>query len=223
VCDSDPAFGAEVNLAASLRLLALCRGKTIPFVYASTAGIFGPDDGVVPAPTTQYGIFKLATEFSAKLLWASDRISSVGLRPLTVYGPGRIAGHSAGPTLACRAAVLGEAYTIQFSGETDFIYVDDVAAAFEAALMTSEEGAFAYNVNGVVADTQDFIRTIESRKSGANIRCTGPRVPIAPIRPGADLYDRYPDLKRTNLTDGVSQTIAYYEMGDRWIPPAIKA
>lgn len=34
---------------------------------------------------------------------------------------------TAGPSLACKAAARGEDYTIPFSGNTDFVYVADVA------------------------------------------------------------------------------------------------
>ena len=117
----------------------------------SSAGVFGPTDGDVPFPTTLYGAFKLAGEGCARAFWEDHRIPSVGFRPLVVYGPGRELGLTAGPTLACRAAARGEAYVIPFSGATDFIYVDDVAAAFVAPVQRALSGAAVHNLLGVRA------------------------------------------------------------------------
>lgn len=218
VCDRDPVLGAQVNLGGTLALLSWCKRTGARFVYASTAGVFGPHSGSQPDPTTHYGVFKLATELCARVFWENDRLSSIGLRPLTVYGPGRFAGHSAGPTLACRAAARGEPYVIPFTGMTDFVYVDDVAAAFEAAIFSPIEGARAFNMQGIVADTRDFIAAIKRVEPDAQIDCEGPPVPIAASREGDQVDDHYPGLPRTDLHAGVAQTISYYQANDRWKP-----
>ena len=53
---------------------------------------------------------------------AEHGVASVGLRPFTVYGPGRDQGMTAGPTLAIAAAVRGEPYRIAFGGRTQLHY-----------------------------------------------------------------------------------------------------
>ena len=67
-------------------------------MYASSAAVFGPDaeypeaavgDLSMPRPANHYGAYKLCNEHSAKAYWLTDKIASVGLRPLTIYGPGR--------------------------------------------------------------------------------------------------------------------------------------
>src|SRR5258706_3102744 len=95
---------------------------------------FDPIDGRTPFPLTHYGDFKLAGEGCARAFWEDDRMPSIGFRPLVVYGPGREVGLTAGPSLACRAAARGEPYVIPFTGETDLLYVDDMAACFEIAV-----------------------------------------------------------------------------------------
>ena len=63
----------------------------------------------------------------------AEATGSVGLRPYTVYGPGRSIGVTAGPTLAMRAAAERTPYTIPFTGSTGMDYVADVAAVFVRA------------------------------------------------------------------------------------------
>ncbi|MBB6469093.1 nucleoside-diphosphate-sugar epimerase [Aminobacter lissarensis] len=213
VCERDPVLGATVNLIGTLHLFALAKERPLNIAYATTAGIFGPYSGEAPAPTTHYGAFKYASELSARVFYADHDISSVGLRPLTVYGPGRLFGSSAGPTLACRAAVTGEDYVIPFTGQTDFIYVDDVAAAFVAVVDDFPTGAHALNMTGVVADTQAFIGAIKAVKPGAKISASGSMIPIAAIRPDNGLEQLFPNLQRTSIDEGVRRTIAYYETG----------
>ena len=110
-------------------------------VYTSSAGVYGPDDGMTPYPTTHYGAFKLACEGSARAYWSDHGLASVGFRPFIVYGPGRETGLTAGPTLACRAAARGERYRIPYVGSAGLVYVDDVAHAYKLALLRDAEGA----------------------------------------------------------------------------------
>ena len=108
-------------------------------VYASSAAVFGgPDkypagslgDDVLLVPSTHYGVFKCCNEGNARIYFQDYGISSVGLRPWTVYGVGRDLGMTSEPTKAIKAVLLGRPYHISFGGWTDFQYVDDVAKTF---------------------------------------------------------------------------------------------
>jgi len=148
-CQADPVRGAEINLIGTLHAFEAARRHGIrPVIYTSSAGVFGPHDGAAPAPTTHYGTFKLATEGSARAYWADHGLPSVGFRPFVVYGPGRETGLSAGPSLACRAAARGQPYVIPFTGATGMVYVEDVAAAYVAALTGKLDGARVFNLLG---------------------------------------------------------------------------
>ena len=60
-CQADPIRGAEINLLGSLNIFRAAIECDIPrVVYMSSAGVFGPNDGTYPMPTTHYGAFKLA-------------------------------------------------------------------------------------------------------------------------------------------------------------------
>lgn len=210
-CAADPVRGAEINLMGSLHVFEAARKHGIKRVlYMSSAGVFGPDDGLTPDPTTHYGAFKLAMEGSARAYALDHGIASIGYRPLVVYGPGRETGLTAGPTLACKAAARGEPYVIPFTGETDFVWVDDVAAAYETAAFAPSEGARVYNITGHVATADVFAAVVNREVPGAGITAHGPLLPVAArLDPGRLLHD-FPGLKVTGIEKGVAATIAHY-------------
>jgi nucleoside-diphosphate-sugar epimerase len=212
-CQQDPIRAAHVNLIGTLNVFecALERGHS-KVLYMSSAGVFGPDDGTIPAPTTHYGALKLAGEGCARAYFEDHAISSVGLRPLVVYGPGRSVGLTAGPTLACRAAALGESYDIPFSGDTEWVFVDDVAATFEAAMDADIDGALVFNVTGVPAPVAQFASLVEARAPGVRISISGPPIPVAPQIADNGLRDRFPNVKLTGLGDGIEQTLKHYSV-----------
>jgi UDP-glucose 4-epimerase len=210
-CQADPIRGAQVNLIGALNVFEAAKHHGFrKVVYASTAGVYGPDDGHAPRPTTHYGAFKLAVEGSARAYWGNEGISSTGFRPFVVYGPGREVGLSAGPSLACRAAARGEAYVIPFTGATGFVYVDDVTAAFEAALLAGLKGAHVFNLVGDVTTVDQFNAEIVRQVPQARLRAEGPPLPISARIEAEDLQSRLGIAASTNLADGISATIDWY-------------
>lgn len=178
-CRADPVLGAQVNLIGLLNVFLAARSLGIDRVlYMSSAGVFGPDGGDVPSPTTHYGAFKLAAERCAVAFWGDDGLPSIGFRPYVVYGLGREAGLSAGPSLACRAAAMGLPYEIPFTGGFDIIHVDDVAAAFEQALKVPMTQAHHVDLVGGRALVEDVIESVVRVVPEARITASGPAMPI---------------------------------------------
>jgi UDP-glucose 4-epimerase len=212
-CRDNPILGAKVNLLGTLNVFeAAKRHGHSRVAYASSAGVFGPDDGRTPFPLTHYGAFKLACEGVARAYWEDSRLASVGFRPLVVYGPGREIGISAGPTLACRAAVRRQSYTIGFSGTTDMIFVDDVAAAFEATVTRPLTGAHILNLSGTVATMHTVIAEIRKHLPDADLSLDGPPLPIIPNIEKSDLTSVLGDLPHTDLPEGIARTLKHYEV-----------
>ena len=210
-CRDDPVRGAQINLIGTLNVFEVARRHGFrSVVYASSAGVFGPDDAANPRPTTHYGAFKLACEGSARAYWADVGLPSIGFRPLVVYGPGRELGLSAGPSLACRAAARGEHYEHPFTGTSGFVYVDDCAALFENALFAKAEGAQVYNVIGDVASVDDVLAEIRRNVPDARLTASGPPLPIAPgvFEEGLDAL--LPARPRTSLAGGIRATVDHY-------------
>jgi UDP-glucose 4-epimerase len=211
-CQANPILGAQVNLIGTLNIFEAAKRHGIrSLAYASSAGVFGPTDGEFPLPTTLYGAFKLACEGSARAYWQDEGIGSVGFRPLVIYGPGREIGGSAGPTIACRKALEGEAYTIPFTGETDMIFVDDVAAAFAAAATRPVSGAHVFNLRGEVVSVPRIIAEIEALVPGARISATGGSLPVAAHIAAHDPAPVLGPLPHTPLQEGLARTVAYYQ------------
>ena len=210
-CKADPIRGVQINLLGTLNVFSaakMCGIKRI--VYASSAGVFGPTDGRTPFPTTHYGAFKLACEGSARAFWADAQIASIGFRPYIIYGAGREVGLTAGPSLACRAAARGEAYDIPYTGSAGLVHVDDVTAAFEAALMREPDGAHVFNLVGEVASNEDVVAAIREIVPDANIGIKGPGLPIASNIEEGDLRKVLIGLPHTSIRDGVRRTIDHY-------------
>ena len=91
-------------------------------VYASSAAVHGPaepdaagalGDEVRLAPLSHYGAFKVCNELNARVYWLDHGITSVGLRPWTVYGVGRDFGMTSEPTKAIKSVAVGPAVSDQ--------------------------------------------------------------------------------------------------------------
>lgn len=210
-CSANPVRGAEINLIGTLNVFEAAHAQGLrQVVYASSAGVYGPDDARHPRPETHYGTFKLATEGSARACWHDRGLASTGFRPFVVYGPGRESGVSAGPSLACRAAARGEACTIGYTGASGLIYVDDVAQAFEAALLAPAHGAAVYNLVGQVHTIDAVMDEIRRQAPGAQLNAEGPPLTIAPgiTEDGLDAW--LPQRQVTPLAQGIAHTLAHY-------------
>jgi UDP-glucose 4-epimerase len=209
-CQADPVLGMRINVIGTLNVFEAARAQGIVrIIYTSSTAVFG-SGGSLPWPHTHYGASKLACEGSARAYWADHGLASIGLRPYVVYGPGRETGISAGPSLACRAAARGERYTIPYRGRAGLVFVDDVAAAYEQALLREPDGAHVLNVVGVTASNEEVIAAIRRIVPDAVIDVDGPELGIAPDVDDSDLHAMFPGLPRTSLQDGIARTIAFY-------------
>jgi len=210
-CRDDPIAGARVNVLGTLNAFEAARRHGIGrVIYTSSGGVFGPDDDRLPFPTTHYGAFKLANEGSARAYWEDAGIASIGFRPFVVYGPGREGGLSAGPTLACRAAARGEAYAIPFTGLAGLVHVDDVAAAYAAALDAELAGAHTLNLTGQAASMDEVIAVIRRVVPGAELRCEGPALPSAATATNEWASGLLALGTERTLEAGIAETVEHY-------------
>jgi nucleoside-diphosphate-sugar epimerase len=159
-------------------------------------------------PSTHYGVFKCCNEGNARIYFQDHGVSSIGLRPWTVYGVGRDFGVTSEPTKAIKAVAAGRKYHISYGGLQDLQYVADVAATFLRALVAPFEGAEAYNVRGAVVPIEEFVATLRSvAPESAEFITHGDRqLPIAPDLDDARLATRFSPLPRTSLAQGIGET-----------------
>jgi nucleoside-diphosphate-sugar epimerase len=217
-CKADPVAGAMVNVIGTLNLFEAARALGLErIVYASSAAVYGlaegddsVDEAKEPEPATHYGVFKRCNEGNARVYFLDHGVSSIGLRPLTVYGVNRDFGLTSDPTRAMKAAVLGIPFHIRFSGMTDFQYVEDTAAAFIACADSSLTGAHLFNLHGDTVDVGAIVQVIKrftDLPSGAEITYGGPPIPIASSMNDSAIRRSISGLRSTPLEQGVGETM----------------
>ena len=210
-CSSNPILGAKVNVIGSINVFeALKKNNNKFLVYASSAGVFGQKDHYYPFPETHYGAYKLAVEGVARAYLNEDGISSVGIRPYVIYGPGREVGGTAGVTLACKAAKQGESYTVNFSGKAGFVYVQDVVDLVEMSIAQIPSGALTFNINGITADVSEFINLIKKNIPLSDIGIEGDPLSVVDEIRGNEPSKTFKKFKYTSLEDGIKRTIDFY-------------
>jgi nucleoside-diphosphate-sugar epimerase len=199
-CRDDPPLGARVNVTGTVNVFEAAKrhGLATTLAYASSAAVY--DEHGEIAPRTIYGVYKVANEGTARIYFQDHGVASIGIRPFTVYGPGRDQGVTAAPTLAMQAAARGEPYRIGFGGRTQMHYAPDVAAAFIAAARRPPADADAYNLGGEAVALAEVARMI------------GPDVEVdeQPLPFPDQLPQPWFDVSLTPLADGIAETIETY-------------
>jgi nucleoside-diphosphate-sugar epimerase len=219
-CQAKPVQGGMVNVIGTLNLFEAAReaGRPVRIVYASSSAVWGPSEAYEDRalsesdplkPATHYGVFKQANEGNARVFYSENGISSIGLRPWTVYGAGRDSGLTADPTLAIRALALDEPFRIRVSGFMDLQYVEDVAETFIQCLLSPVEGAHVFNLAGDIVDMGELIATFERACPGASkkITASGPQVPVAFRMDDTQLRSTIGPISKTSLMEGVDRTL----------------
>jgi len=223
-CQKNPVEGGLINVIGTLNLFEAARdsGREVRIVYASSSAVWGPTDeygegalteDLPVKPATHYGVFKAANEGNARVFYSADGISSMGLRPWTVFGPGRDAGLTADPTLAMRAVAQGQPFQIRLSGFMDLQYVQDVADIFIQCLFSPVKGAYVFNLRGEVVGMEELRQLLEELRPGAAelISVAGPAVPVAYRMDDTALIRTVGDVPRTPLRQAIASTLEAFE------------
>jgi UDP-glucuronate 4-epimerase len=220
-CRANPPLGAAVNVVGTTNVLEAVkrrRERMGPIVYASSIAAYDAiDDPAAGAdmtgtPATVYGVFKRANEGTALVYWNDHSVASVGLRPHTVYGPGRDQGVTSAPTVAMLAAAAGVPYHVPYGGRAQLQYAPDVAHAFVQASLADVTGAHVYDLSGEPVDMSQVIEEITTNVPTAAGTITFDGAPLS--FPQADddpaLEAAIGPLSRTSLRDGVRDSIARF-------------
>jgi nucleoside-diphosphate-sugar epimerase len=217
-CRANPPLGAAVNVVGTTNVLEAVRRRGPGMgavVYASSIAAYDaiddPDAGtdMKGTPATLYGVFKRANEGTAQVYWADNQVASIGLRPHTVYGPGRDQGLTSAPTVAMLAAAAGVPYHVPYGGRAQLQYVPDVARAFVQAAFAGVSGAEVYDMPGrpvLISDVVEQITTVRPDVAGT-ITFDGPPLPFPAGNDDPALEQAIGSWQRTSLADGVRDTI----------------
>ncbi len=210
---ADPVAGAAVNVGGTVNVLEAVRRRgegMAPVVYASSIAALAEPPSAYPS--TLYGVFKLANEGTAARYYEDYGVRSVGLRPHTVYGPGRDQGLTSAPTAAMVAAAEGREFRIPFGGALQLQYVADAGEAFVRASEAGADGASVHNLDGPVATIPEVIAAIERAAPEAAGLVTAEEDPL-PFPPSVDatsFVDLVGGPVSRPLEDGVAETIARF-------------
>jgi UDP-glucuronate 4-epimerase len=218
LCRANPPLGAAVNVVGTTNVLEAARKRSermAPLVYASSIAAYDAMDEAHPSPdmkgtpSTIYGVFKRANEGSAQIYWAENAVASIGLRPHTVYGPGRDQGVTSAPTTAMLAAAAGVPYHVPYGGSAQLQYAPDVAQAFIQASLSQAAGAHVFDLAGDSVDVSEVIEAIASvvPASAGTITFEETTLPFPAAVDDPALESTIGPLSRTPLADGVFDTI----------------
>jgi len=217
-CRADPERGARVNVHGTVVVLEAIRtrlSRIRGLAYASSTAVYNvsdpspaPESGGT-APSTLYGVFKLANEGTARVYWHDDDVASIGIRPYVVYGPGRDEGLTSGPSLAMEAAARGAAFTIAYGGTAQYDFAPDVGRAFALAARAATEGAHVANFPGVPSTMQEVVDAIESAAPAVagKVFWEEGQLPFPESLEGRQLERLIGPMKLTPLADGVRATV----------------
>ena len=119
------------------------RAGVARMVFVSSGGtVYGPaapvptDEDAATHPANVYGFLKLQTEHALRFVSTRSGLSTISLRVANPYGTGQRSDRPLGfVTAVLDRALAGEEIGIWGDGETtrDFVHIDDVARAIEAA------------------------------------------------------------------------------------------
>ena len=137
----DGRYMMQNNYGYSQVLLHHCLAHEIPYIYASSAAVYGPSQQFIEDPRFEnplnvYGYSKLQFDRYVRRVAAQPRSQVVGLRYFNVYGPreqhkgsmASVAFHFNNQVLADGEARLFKGSDGYGDGEQlrDFVYIDDV-------------------------------------------------------------------------------------------------
>ena len=208
-CAADPVAGATVNVVGHAHVLEAARQAGIRnVVYASSvASLPAPDR---QGPNTLYGVYKLANEGVAGIYWQDWQVSSIGVRPHTVYGPGRDQGLTSAPTRAMLAAVLGQPFCIDYDTTMMMQHVHEVADAFIACADAKIEGAHVFNLGGVKASTREIADMINRVVPEARIEIGAAPLALPVDQDDTALRGLVGGWPAVGLEDGIERTVSAF-------------
>jgi UDP-glucuronate 4-epimerase len=211
-------LGARVNVVGTVNVFEAVRKRRDRIgavVYASSIAAYGAG-GTLAAddlPGTLYGVQKRDNEGTAARYFEDYGVSSIGIRPHTVYGPGRDQGLTSAPTTAMLAAAARVRYRIPFGGAAQFQYTPDVGVAFARAAQLEFSGAAVHDLGGPAVAIPDFIGLIEAAAPDAAglVSAADDPLPFPSEMDGAGFAALAGDGLLRPVADGVADALHRFE------------
>jgi UDP-glucose 4-epimerase len=234
----NPAIAERDSRAASAHvttvqgLLDALRGSGKRLIYPSSGGTVYDTDKEPPyaetsplRPKGRFGSTKLRVE---ELLSKASGIETVAMRISNAYGPGQPTGTGLGVIAHWLAAAAeGEPLRIFGASETtrDFIYIDDVRAAFQSVISASDPPPVVNIGSGIpttlaevaeiISEIVDGIQIVQEADRGFDVARTWLNIELAKQtlgwKPSVELHD------------GISRTWEHNRRAGRGIPRAVRS
>jgi nucleoside-diphosphate-sugar epimerase len=210
-CKADPVLGARVNVVGHVNIFEAARRHGVKnLVYASSIAALPAADRNMPA--NLYGVYKAADEGVARIYAEDWGVASIGLRPHTVYGPGRDQGLTSAPTKAMLAAAAGRPFTVPFRGSLNFQYAGEVAEIFIRCAETDIAPGCSevFDLQGTKATVESVVERIRRVVPAAEIGVDGNALPFPAEFDDRPLRRTIGDWPATSLDEGIARSIAMF-------------
>lgn len=181
--DRDPfrAATADIGMARAVaEVIATAKPKKCLYlsslaVYGDAASNYEISEQTPPAPTTPYGLAKIAAEGLIEAASRSSRTPLVIFRPCKIYGPGE-ASNAYGPTQFVKAIIAGENIHLYGDGSElrDHLYVCDLVELIVRALEPAITGTFTLG-SGESHSFLEIVQMIETLTGRAAVISHQPR------------------------------------------------
>ncbi len=225
----DPVLVNDVNVTSTLNLLKASVDSNVKrFVFASSAAIYGETksplmvEDMFPAPTSPYGVSKLAAESYTRAFYKTYGLDTVALRYFNVYGPRQSfdiqSGYGGVITLFLNRLIKNMELVIYGDGEQtrDFVYIQDVVEANMLALNTKSAAGESFNigsggrttVNQVAQTIKNSLNRNEIKKVYADPRPGEVKHAYADINKAIKMLNYSP---RFSFAQGIADLIAWYK------------
>lgn len=227
-------LASEIDTEVTYALAAAeaCRDAGVArFIFASSGGTVYGADVAVPTtetepttPRSSYGLAKLVVEHGLRLIAQQGQMRAIVLRISNPYGPGQLVKRQQGIIAAAMNALMsGQALEIWGDGSVirDFLYVSDTAAAFTAALRSTEPYLLVNIGSGQGVSIRDLCDEI-ARISGHPLNRTylpdrSVDLPVAILDPSL-AQKTLGWTPRVGLADGLRHTYDWWKKEQRNTP-----
>jgi UDP-glucose 4-epimerase len=223
----DPPYDAENNIKGTLNVLETARKLDIKnIVYSSSSAVYGDkvkiptDEAQRTAPTSPYGVSKLAGEIYTKVYASLYGLKTVALRYFNVYGIRQAANspYSGVIALFIRNAIEKKPIAIYGDGaqSRDFVSVRNVVMANLAAAGSKVKGE-VFNIGTGKETTINRLADIIASFSGElNRNYEPPRIgdikqSVADISRAVETLDYKPSV---SLEEGLKELYDSYQKAD---------
>lgn len=159
----------STNVDGTVAVLLAAQRLGARLIYCGSCFEYGAGErwteDALPAPTSEYGAAKAAGWLITQAFARRTGLEVVALRPFTMYGPmeppGRLVPSVVRQALAGRPIDLTPGDQVR-----DFVYVEDVADAFIAAVTATAAVGGTFNVcSGTAVTVREIVQRV--------LRCTG--------------------------------------------------